>query len=243
MTEKKRILIVDDNDDLLQSFSLVLEYNGYEVDTARDGAAAVEKCRESQYDAVLMDVIMPRMDGLTAFRSIREICPGIKVILMTAYADEEKIAAAMAEGLYRAVGKPITVTSLLEVMEAATDKPSVIIVDDDINVARALSRIFELKGYVSYAVASGEEAIRMVMTEDIGMALVDVKMPVMDGLETAERLKRLRPSIASIIMTAYRDEVAVCIGQALGGPAKGCLYKPFEPNEALGMVSKFAPVK
>jgi CheY-like chemotaxis protein len=238
MSEQTRILVVDDNADLLQSFALVFALNCYAVDKADDGLAAVEKCRTVSYDAVLMDVIMPRMDGMQAFRRIRDLHPGLKVILMTAYADEEKIAAALAEGLYRAVGKPVPVTALLEILETATEKPSMIIVDDDINAAQTLSRIFELKGYNSRAVGSGEEAIRVVMDEDINVALIDIRMPVMDGFETSERLKKLRPSIANIIMTAYRDEVAVEIARALENTVEGCLYKPFEPGKAIEIINR-----
>ena len=84
MTEQARVLVVDDNEDLLETFSMILKRRGFSVDTAEDGVCAVDKFKMHHFDVILMDIVMPRMNGVEAFRKIREVNPVAKVILMTA---------------------------------------------------------------------------------------------------------------------------------------------------------------
>jgi len=114
------ILVVDDNADLLSTFSLILKRRGYNVDTAEDGLSAVDKFKRHQFDVTLMDVVMPGMNGLEAFQRIREISPGARVILMTAYYDEEELRKVLNEGVYNAVRKPINIAKLIELIKEAT---------------------------------------------------------------------------------------------------------------------------
>ncbi len=119
MKKPVSILVVDDNPDLLNTFSLMLKRHGYNVDTAEDGLAAVDKFKRHHFDVTLMDVVMPGMNGVEAFRRIREISPGARVILMTAYYNERKLKKALKEGVYSAVRKPVDVAQLLGLIEEA----------------------------------------------------------------------------------------------------------------------------
>ena len=84
MTDAPTVLVVDDNEDLLDTFSMILKRRGFNVETAENGASAVDKFKEHHYDVTLMDIVMPEMNGVDAFREIRGIYPGAAVILMTA---------------------------------------------------------------------------------------------------------------------------------------------------------------
>jgi len=242
MDRKARVLLVDDNPDILESFTLVLRLNGYTVDTATDGLSALEKCRHDNYDAVLMDIFMPRLNGMEAFHRIRGLHPELRVILMSAYTDGVEIETALKEGLFRAVGKPMRINYLLNVIQEATADFKVIIVDDDVNIGGTLTRILKMKGYSACAVLSGEEAIKLLAKEghDIEMALIDIKMPDMDGFATLERLKEIKPALRTVLMTAYQDEMKDKITALAGELDSGCLYKPFEPSKVVELVGKIA---
>jgi len=69
---RKRVLVVDDFDDAREMYAEYLEYVGFEVDTARDGAEAVAKAQEGEPDIILMDLSLPIMDGWEATRRIKE---------------------------------------------------------------------------------------------------------------------------------------------------------------------------
>lgn len=101
----RRILVVDDEDDIREVAQLSLEMvAGWEVSAARSGAEGIEKARDERPDAILLDVMMPDMDGPTTFRHLRDdpATAGIPVILLTAKvqsADRERFAGLGVDGV------------------------------------------------------------------------------------------------------------------------------------------------
>jgi PAS domain S-box-containing protein len=118
---KGRVLLVEDNEVNRKVAVRLLQRLGYEVDVAEDGVEAVEKTAQCRYDAVLMDVHMPRMDGLEATRRIRErerITGGHRVIIaMTASAMKEDMERCLASGMDDYLSKPVKVEVLQEMLE------------------------------------------------------------------------------------------------------------------------------
>ena len=238
MTEDTSILVVDDNEDLLETFSLILKRRGFSVDTAGNGVSAVDKFKERHFDVTLMDIVMPEMNGVEAFRQIREMCPGATVIMMTAYSEEELIQMARDEGAHRIIHKPIRIDQLIELIKEAAASQSILIVDDDADICQTLARALELQGYQVLAAGSGEEAVLMARGKACRIAFIDVKLPSIDGLETFLRLKEINPDILAIMMTGFRNEVKDALDKAQAASAIACLYKPFDPAEAADLVRK-----
>ncbi|WP_336205497.1 response regulator transcription factor [Nonomuraea sp. LPB2021202275-12-8] len=84
MSELARLLVVDDEPALREALQSSLEFEGYKVVTANDGQAALEELARQPYDAVLLDVMMPRLDGLTACRRLRSAGDHVPVLMLTA---------------------------------------------------------------------------------------------------------------------------------------------------------------
>jgi two-component system, OmpR family, response regulator MprA len=84
MSEAARLLVVDDEPALREALQSSLEFEGYRVDTAPDGQAALESLARERFDAVLLDVMMPRLDGLTACRRLRQAGDHVPVLMLTA---------------------------------------------------------------------------------------------------------------------------------------------------------------
>ncbi|MFI7632581.1 response regulator transcription factor [Nonomuraea sp. NPDC049400] len=84
MSEPARLLVVDDEPALREALQSSLEFEGYKVVTANDGQAALDALAQETYDAVLLDVMMPRLDGLTACRRLRASGNHIPVLMLTA---------------------------------------------------------------------------------------------------------------------------------------------------------------
>ncbi len=238
MTEKTRVLVVDDNQDLLETFAMILRRRGFNVDTAPDGLRAVDKFRAQPFDVILMDVVMPEMNGVEAFRRIRQLSPAARVILMTAYSEDELIRMALDEGALRVVYKPIKIDKMIELISQTATNRMVLVVDDDADIRQTMTKTLELEGYQVLAASSGEEAIATVRERNCQMAFIDIKLPLMNGLETYLRLKEINPAITVIMMTGYRDEVKDIVEKALAASAVTCLYKPFAPVEAVNLVSR-----
>jgi CheY-like chemotaxis protein len=232
MKYQPNVLVVDDNSDLLDTFSLILKRRGYNVDTANEGFAAIEKFKKYHFDVILMDVVMPGMNGVEAFRRISEIDPGVKVILMTAYYDESELRKALTNGVYQTVFKPVDIAQLMSLIKEAVSNQSILIVDDDLDFCEVLSRGLRMNGYRTSFATSGEEALGLAKTNKFEAAFIDVKMPGMDGFETSIRLQEANPGLLTVMMTGYRDEAR----ERLETHNKACLYKPFNMNEIVEMV-------
>jgi len=99
--DKKSILIVDDDPAVLTIMKDELTSEGFEVDTAKDGRAGLQKTLQGNPDLVILDLMMPFMDGLEVLREIRadERCKDTAVMLLTQVGDKDKIAKAVELGV------------------------------------------------------------------------------------------------------------------------------------------------
>ena len=115
MRNPPRILVVDDVPDNLDILQMRLESQGYEVVTAGNGVEALEKVRELQPDLVLLDIMMPRMDGIEAVKRLKadSSLPFIPVILVTARADAKDVIAGLESGGDDYLTKPVDHAALL----------------------------------------------------------------------------------------------------------------------------------
>jgi PAS domain S-box-containing protein len=118
------ILLVDDEDVIIDVGSEILEVLGYKVSVARSGREAVEKYKEMQHeiDMVILDMIMPEMDGGETFNALKSIDPGIKVILSSGYSADARSTRMMEEGCYGFIQKPYSVNTLSQKVKEVLDK-------------------------------------------------------------------------------------------------------------------------
>lgn len=116
----KKILIVDDSVTSLMWQKMILKGGPYEVITAQDGEEAVAKAVEERPDLILLDVVMPRLDGLGACKAIRQnaVTRETPIIMVTTRADMESMEQAFANGCNDYVTKPIDKLELLTKIEA-----------------------------------------------------------------------------------------------------------------------------
>ena len=102
-----KVLVVDDEPEAVELLVEFLSAKGYEVLTATNGEDAVRRVKEDRPHLVLLDVRMPKMDGMEALRRIREIDPEMGVIMVTAVNEEEVGRKALEEGAFDYIVKPL----------------------------------------------------------------------------------------------------------------------------------------
>ncbi len=87
---------------------------------------------------------------------------------------------------------------------------------------------------------SGEEAVRFAKENDIGIVFIDVKMPVLNGLETYLAINEVNPGVTAVMMTGYRQEAADLVEEALRDGAYTCLYKPLDMDNVIALVDEIS---
>ena len=118
------ILLVDDEDVIIDVGSEILEVLGYKVSVARSGREAIEIYKEQQneIDMVILDMIMPEMDGGETFNALKSIDPGVKVILSSGYSQDARSTRMMEQGCYGFIQKPYSVNTLSQKVKEVLDK-------------------------------------------------------------------------------------------------------------------------
>lgn len=119
MTDKKKILIVEDNELNLKLFTDILEANGFEVFQNKDGRNVIEDCKEISPNVIIMDIQLPNISGMDIIEELK-IDPDLKnipVIAVTAFAMEDDKNNILSTGCEDYISKPISINIFLEVIK------------------------------------------------------------------------------------------------------------------------------
>jgi two-component system response regulator PilR (NtrC family) len=114
MSGSARILVIDDDQEILKTFSAVLKETGYVVDTAESGREAIEKSEANFYNLALIDIRLPDMEGTRLLTALRETTPKMIKIIVTGYPSLQNAVEAVNEGADGYIIKPAKTEMLLE---------------------------------------------------------------------------------------------------------------------------------
>jgi DNA-binding NtrC family response regulator len=117
--QKEKVLLVDDDADFTDVLSERMESRGVGVDTAASGGEALEKVKDKSYDAIILDLAMPEMDGVETLKRMLADNPDLQVILLTGHATLAKGVEAMKLGAMDFLEKPAEIQKLMEKIEKA----------------------------------------------------------------------------------------------------------------------------
>ncbi|MBW2998072.1 response regulator, partial [Candidatus Woesearchaeota archaeon] len=122
----KSILIIDDEKEICDSISMILEYEDYMVDHTTDVTQGLKKLEYNEYDALLLDIQMPKMTGFEVLKWIKEQEVNISTIMISAYGNLENAIKATKMGAFDFIEKPIDRDKLLISIRNAVDKTSLV---------------------------------------------------------------------------------------------------------------------
>lgn len=114
-----RILLVEDEPSLREAYSLIIRSQPYELDTAINGAVALEKCATHKYDLILLDLMMPVIDGVGFLQKYHHTANPCKVILLSNLSSGQELSLALGLGAHKALLKAdLSPTELLQTIKA-----------------------------------------------------------------------------------------------------------------------------
>jgi len=245
MSEKMRILVVDDNEDFCHNVMDILELNGYEATAAHDGLQGLELLKQQSFDLVLMDVKMPVMNGVEAFKKAKEVAPGTPVIMVTAFSVEDLVAEALREGAYGSLKKPLDFDQLLALINDATTSNGMLILvaDDDVDLCANIQQVLTDRGYRVSVVHDSSMAIERAQKNRFDVMLLDMKMPALNGLETYLAIHRFRPDVVVVAITGYQGELSGMVQKALQESVYTCMEKPLSMDNLISLLERIREQK
>jgi two-component system response regulator HydG len=236
------VFIVDDDRDFAESLALLIEGRGYQVELAFSGEEAIAKFREQDFDITFMDVRLPGKNGIESLSEIRKLRPSARVVMMTGYSVEQLLEQAVEHGAWGVLYKPIDVHQALDMLERI--KPDgILVVDDDPDFVESVQDILTRNGYTVFVATNGQEAIERIRANGIDILILDLRLPILSGLETYLELKRTGHAVPTLIVTAYLEEYADDVDKLRSLSVSGVLRKPFNPGDLLEAVERLARVR
>jgi two-component system response regulator HydG len=237
MDQKLHILIVDDDRRMTRTLADILRISGHEPVEASSGSDALEKVRAQAFDCVLTDVRMPEMDGVELHRQLRQIQPGLPVMLMTAYAADVLTRQGLDEGVVGIFDKPLDINQLLGFFTSLSRNHIIAIVDDDAAFCKTIGDILRQRGFSVTQVTDPHIEVER-MASDAQVVLLDMKLNHISGVDVLKNIRTHYPTLPVLLVTGYRQEMAETIHAALEIGVYACLYKPLEIPDLLDKLAR-----
>lgn len=232
-----RILVVDDDPAMVRTLCDVLELHGWETVPAHDGEAATKLLADNDIGVVLMDVRMPKLDGVGALRRIKEHYPGTRVILMTAYTAQDLLTQAVEEGALHILRKPVDIAALIRLLEAAGDpgRP-LLVVDDDVEYLSTLCDVLEQHGLTTVRARTLEEALERLERDAPHAVLLDLKLDHADPEGSLLAIREVSPTVLLVLYSGHRVELARTLASARASLVDAAFTKPLPIDDLLAFL-------
>jgi DNA-binding response OmpR family regulator len=241
---KDKILIIEDEPDQILMMKTRLVANNYEVFEALDGETGLEKARQVKPDLIILDLILPKIDGNEVCRRLKQdaIMKKIPVIVITAYGLSNLKEKCFAQGADDCMRKPYISGELLNKIKTnlarakrAEAKKKVLVVDDEQDFLKLMKVRLEANNYEVLTASDGKEALAKIKSEKPAMVLLDLVMPGLDGLKVLENIRRFDKKLPVFIITAFSSKERFKIATEFG--ASGILLKTSNLNEEVANMS------
>ena len=112
-----KLMVVDDDPGMRTTLSAIIEDEGFEVVSAEDGFQAIAFANRTPFAIIFIDIKMPGMNGVDAFREIKRISPASTVVMMTGFSVEELVKEAQDEGAYAVLYKPLDMQQVVAILQ------------------------------------------------------------------------------------------------------------------------------
>jgi len=232
-----KVLVVDDDDKIRILLLDTLSALGYNTIGAKDGEEALTLLEEQKPDLVISDIKMPRLNGLSLLRNIKNKDPKIPVLMITGYNFTYTKDQALDGGADGFLAKPFRIGKIEELMQtvlgskgvSGEEKPyklkKILIVEDDEILRNMLCETLSSLDYFPMGVEDGETALSQMKTQDFDLVISDIRMPKMDGITLLRSIKSMDSQLPVVLITGFPSSYPP--QRALQEGADGYLAKPF----------------
>jgi PAS domain S-box-containing protein len=236
------ILVVEDQEQLRKMAVRVLRGHGYKVYEASDPdeALLVAERHPGSIHLLLTDIVMPGMSGCALADRLKQSRPAIKIIFMSGYSEHAALDPQELESAGAYLAKPFSPETLAgkvrEVLGPLRRGSTILVADDESGIRSFLRKLLEDAGYQVLEAKNGREAAQRIETTEVDLLITDLAMPEQEGIETIQKLHRMRPALKIITMSGRFAGPLLETTKLFGAMAS--LAKPIHPDELLDVVAR-----
>ncbi len=222
-----RVLVVDDDQNFVALLERVLEDSGCAVAVAYTGYQAVERSREHEHDLILMDIRMPGMDGIEAFREIKRRSPESCIVFMTGYASSSIAYEARLGGPIEKIVRPLDLEKVADLIEEAAVQRGALVIEHEPGTCRSLQKDLEERALEVRVARNAEEAIVLFERKPRQVVILE------NGLkESGLIIKEVTPTLLVTLLSGIEASGGLPDGEIM----PRVLTKPFEPERLVQTV-------
>ncbi len=229
MSSPLRILILDDDVDVAEGLTDILELQGHEVTMVHNGAHAIEAYQNEDFDVGFFDVKMPGMNGVESFLEIKKMKPDVKVFMMTGYSVEQLLEEALDNGALGVMRKPFEVDELITRLKGIKEG-LIVVADADPNFTDQIVPTLESRGYGVLVARSGPEALQAI-NKNVDMLILDFNLPILSGLEVYLELRKRGHGVPTVVVSSEPDKKSEGMDKLRNHAISGFFHKPFNIDE------------
>lgn len=212
---KQKVLIVDDDPKICSMFKEVIEEEGFIADFVTNGSEAVEMVRAGGYSVVLMDVIMPGMNGVEALENIRKFDEKVKVVMVTGYSVGEMLEKAKQFGAYVSLTKPINMSKLIEVINEKVHKDEYLkkelrrclVIDEKSTIEVLLYSILESSGFYVKIYNDSRDAVKNEDLDSFSIIMLNVDPNDPKSPESLKRFAGFKDKVVVLVDTSEEESL------------------------------------
>ena len=234
------ILVVDDNHDNADSLAELFELEGHKVCVAYSGEDAIRAYETVLFDLAFMDVMMPGKNGVESFLEIRKMYPAARVYMMTGYSVDQLLQQAVDNGALGVFSKPVNIDEVLISIEAARPNGIVLIAEDDPDFGPALHNSISSIGRSCELVSNGKEAVARVEKGSVDVLILDLNLPLIDGIEVYTMLRTAGRAPPTIMITGCIADYHSALDFLTDVEVTGILTKPFDFDVLMEKLDRLA---
>jgi DNA-binding response OmpR family regulator len=235
--EKKKILIIEDELGLGEMYKYKLEKEGYKVFLAREGRSGIEIAKQELPDLILLDVVMPGLDGFEVLRILRSdpLTENLKIFVFSNLGQEDEIERGLQEGADQYLIKAnLTPEQLLNKIEEALDEkkkketakakngmPKVLLIEDENDIIAMYDLSLRRAGFAIDIARNGAWGLKLARTKKYNLIIMDVVMPAMSGIELLKKLREesLQTDVPIIVLSNSAQDKDIKEAQERGAAA------------------------
>ncbi|MFC1621342.1 response regulator [Candidatus Omnitrophota bacterium] len=234
-----KILVVDDEMSMRELVRNALSMEGHSVTTVPSADQALDIIFQEAFDLILLDINIGKESGISILKKIRESQKDLPIVIYSGLLTTELEKEAMAAGANAVLRKDMGIVQITEqigkivkakdyIFQDPSEKKerSILLVDDQEDIRRVLSGFFETKGYKILEAENGEKALEVARSEKPSVVLLDIDMPVMNGITALPKLLEIDPKLGVVMVTGNQDDENVKKAMEMG--ACGYVLKPFD---------------